>query len=174
MNDERSFERTARAWLEQGANQAPDRAIQAVLLAIETTPQERDLRIPWRFPTMNTPVRVGMAAVIGLLLLGAGIYLFGGGGPGLGGQPRGPTPTPTPSRPRRSEPGPNLAPCQQTVDGRPAKYAIYPAAARNDYRRLVRAGWSIRRGLDLAAACYRRDNTAAWHGIGRLSPDDRG
>ena len=35
MNDERSFERTARAWLEQGANQAPDRAVQAVLFAIE-------------------------------------------------------------------------------------------------------------------------------------------
>ena len=91
MNDERSFERTARAWLELGANQAPDRAIQAVLLAIETTPQERDLRIPWRFPTMNTPLRVGMAAVIGLLLLGAGIYLFGGIGPRIIGRRRHPS-----------------------------------------------------------------------------------
>jgi hypothetical protein len=94
MTDERSFERTAQAWLEPGANQAPDRAIQAVLLAIETTPQERDLHIPWRFPTMNTPLRVGMAAVIGLLLLGAGIYIFGGSGQMIGGQSAA-TPTPT-------------------------------------------------------------------------------
>ena len=97
MNDERSFERTARAWLEPGANQAPDRAIQAVLLAIETTPQERDLGIPWRLPTMNTPVRVGMAAVIGLLLLGGAYYLFGSGtGPDVGAPGRTPTSTTLP------------------------------------------------------------------------------
>lgn len=95
MNDDRSFERTAREWLELGANQAPDRAVQSVLLAIETTPQERDLRIPWRFPTMNTPLRVGMAAIIGLLLLGGAIYVFGGGGwPEIGAHV---TPTPTPN-----------------------------------------------------------------------------
>ena len=69
MNDERSFERTVRAWLEPGANQAPDRAVQAVL-SLSKRPHRNGLRIPWRFPSMNTPLRVGTAAVIGLLLLG--------------------------------------------------------------------------------------------------------
>jgi hypothetical protein len=47
---------------------------------------------------MNTPLRVGMAAVIGLLLLGAGIYFFGPREPGgVGGAPiASPTPSPSP------------------------------------------------------------------------------
>jgi len=116
MNDERSFERTARAWLESGVNQAPDRAVQAVLLAIETTPQERDLRIPWRFPTMNTPFRVAAAAVIGVMLLGGAAYLFGGGGPNIGG-PASPTPSPSPSPSPAPSPTPALRqlPQEQTV-----------------------------------------------------------
>lgn len=124
MSDERSFERTARAWLEQGANQAPDRAVQAVLLAIETTPQERDLRIPWRFPTMNTPLRVGIAAVFGLLLLGAGIYFVGGSSPGVGGKPPAtvsPTPAPTTATPSSitSSPVANLTPGQLCAGSSP-------------------------------------------------------
>ena len=49
MTDDRSLERAARSWIEAGPTQAPDRAVEAALLRIETTPQERDLRIPWRF-----------------------------------------------------------------------------------------------------------------------------
>ena len=54
MTDDRSLERAARSWLETGPTQAPDRAVEAALLRIETTPQERDLRIPWRFTDMTT------------------------------------------------------------------------------------------------------------------------
>jgi hypothetical protein len=48
MSDDRLLERNARAWLERGPTDAPDRVVEAALLAIETTNQERDLRIPWR------------------------------------------------------------------------------------------------------------------------------
>ena len=42
MNDDRSFERKATTRPESEArNEAPDRAVQSVLLAIETTTQER-------------------------------------------------------------------------------------------------------------------------------------
>ena len=77
MTDDRSLERAARSWLEAGPTQAPDRAVEAALLRIETTPQERDLRIPWRFPPMTTPARVAAAAVIGVLLVGGAFYYFG-------------------------------------------------------------------------------------------------
>ena len=51
MSEDPTFDRTARIWLEDGPGAAPDRVIQAALVAIETTPMERDLRIPWRlFP----------------------------------------------------------------------------------------------------------------------------
>ena len=77
MTDDRSLERAARSWLETGPTEAPDRAVEAALLRIETTRQERDLRVPWRLPTMTTPARVAAAAVIGVLLIG-GAYLYFG------------------------------------------------------------------------------------------------
>ena len=72
MTDDRSLERAARSWLEAGPTQAPDRVVEAALLRIETTTQERDLRIPRRFPKMTTPARVAAAAVIGVLLIAGG------------------------------------------------------------------------------------------------------
>jgi hypothetical protein len=131
MNDERSFERTTRAWLERGANQAPDRAIQAVLLAIETTPQERDLRIPWRFPVMNTPFRIAAAAIIGLLIVAVGAtYLGGGSSGGIGGGPAATQlATPTPSwAPAAPLPSPSVPALTQTFTSSLHGYSVkYPA-----------------------------------------------
>ena len=77
MTDDRSLERAARSWLENGPTEAPDRAVEAALLRIQTTPQERDLRIPWRFPKMTTPARVATAAVIGVLVVGGALFILG-------------------------------------------------------------------------------------------------
>ena len=72
MTDDRSLERAARSWIEVGPTQAPDRAVEAALLRIDTTPQERDLRIPWRFPTMTIcPPR--RAAIVGVVLVGGAV-----------------------------------------------------------------------------------------------------
>jgi hypothetical protein len=71
MTHERDFERIARAWLAAGPDEAPDRAVAAVLAAIETAPQ---VRRPWRWPvwrqihmTSRTFALVG-ALVIALLV----------------------------------------------------------------------------------------------------------
>ena len=96
MTDDRSLERAARSWLETGPTQAPDRVVEAALLRIETTTQERDLRIPRRFFEMTTPARLAAAAVMGVLLIG-GAYLYMGkpGQPAVGG----PGPSPSSSAP---------------------------------------------------------------------------
>jgi WD40 repeat protein len=76
MTDDRSLERAARAWLEDGPTQAPDRSVEAALLRIQTTTQDRDLRIPWRPTTMMDRLAVAaMAAVlaIGTLAFGASL-----------------------------------------------------------------------------------------------------
>jgi TolB protein len=92
MTDDRSLERAARSFIEAGPTEAPDRAVEAALLRIETTPQERDLRVPWRFPSMTTPARVAVAALVGVLLVGAAAYYFGRPGqPAVGGP--GPSPS---------------------------------------------------------------------------------
>ena len=43
MTDDRSLERAARSWIEVGPTRAPEPAVQAALLRIQTTSQERDL-----------------------------------------------------------------------------------------------------------------------------------
>jgi len=93
MTDDRSFERAARSWLEIGPTDAPERAIEAAFLEIDTTPRERDWRVPWRLPKMNPPARalVGVAAVVALLL--GGVVLL----PALTGPIGGPSGTPTAS-----------------------------------------------------------------------------
>ncbi len=72
MTDDRSLERAARSWIEAGPTQAPEEAVQQALSLIETTPQERDLRIPWRptsmlqrlvFAALSAAVAIGAVAV---------------------------------------------------------------------------------------------------------------
>ena len=109
MTDDRSLERAARSWIEAGPTQAPDRAVEAALLRIQTTPQERDLRIPWRLPKMTTPARVAAAAVIGVLAIGGAFYLISPSGRSNVGVP-GPSPTASPSAERGRRPSAALVP----------------------------------------------------------------
>jgi dipeptidyl aminopeptidase/acylaminoacyl peptidase len=105
MSDDRTFERNARAWLELGPTDPPDRVVQAALLTIESTTQERDLRIPWRFPTMTTRVGLAVAAVLGVLAVGLiSLKLPGSNNVGHPSQspassPSASTPAPSPSDP---------------------------------------------------------------------------
>jgi hypothetical protein len=101
MSDEHRFERDARAWLELGPTDAPDRVIEAALFEIEQTSQERDLRVPWRLPTMTPRLGLVATALVGAVALGL-IYL---NLPGRNGNDVGaPSPTPTISPPT-STPG---------------------------------------------------------------------
>ena len=88
MTDDRSLERAARSFIESGPTRAPERAVEAALIRIETTSQERGLRVPWRI-TMTTPARVAAAAVIGVLAIGGALFLIGRAGqPNVGGPVR--------------------------------------------------------------------------------------
>jgi hypothetical protein len=96
MTDDRTLERAARSWLEQGPIQAPDHAVDAALSRIQLTPQERDLRIPWRFPTMNPVTRIaGLAAAL-VVAIGI-VFVVLRPAPSVG--PAGPTATPGQSLP---------------------------------------------------------------------------
>jgi hypothetical protein len=108
MTEDRSLERAARSFIEAGPTQAPDRAIEAALLRIESTSQERDRRVPWRFPRMTTPARVATAAVMGVLAVGAAIFVLRPADPSVGGP--GPTPVPTSSPSATASPTPSPSP----------------------------------------------------------------
>lgn len=110
MTDDRDFDRAMDDWLADGSDRTPQPAVGAVLLAIKTTPQERDLRISWRTPTMSMPMR--MAAGIAIVaVLGLATLNFIGRGSGVGAGPTPPTttsPSPTPSPTASPSPSPNL------------------------------------------------------------------
>ena len=111
MTDDRSLERAARSWVETGPTRAPESAVDRALLLIETTPQERDLRIPWRFTEMTLSARVVVAAVIGVLIVGGAFYFLRPGGANLNSAATSsPTPGPTSTAPPTSSPTPAVSP----------------------------------------------------------------
>jgi hypothetical protein len=96
MSSDRSVERAARSWLEEGPTRAPDRAVDAALTRIQTTRQERDL-VPWRLPNMSPIARIAGVAVMALLAVGLAAVALGPGGVG--------SPRPTPTSPPPIGPG---------------------------------------------------------------------
>jgi len=103
---DRSLERAARAFIEIGPTQAPEHAVEAALLRVQSTPQERDLAIPWRTPRMNRLSLAGAAvATIVAIVLGGAYLLNGQRPPDVGASPSATlTPTSTPDRPTPSAP----------------------------------------------------------------------
>jgi hypothetical protein len=91
MSEDKRYERGARTWLEEGPTRAPERAIEDALATIEVTPQERNLRVPWRMPVMSLPIRLAAVAVLVALAAG-GTYLVAGALPDTS-----PTVTPVPA-----------------------------------------------------------------------------
>ena len=96
------FERAVRDWLEDGSDRTPRPAIDAVLLAVKTTRQERDLRIPRRFTQMPTYMRLAAGIAI-VAVVGVGVLAYFNGGPNTAGPP---TPAPT----TQATPAPTLSP----------------------------------------------------------------
>ncbi len=103
MTSERDFDRIARAWLDLGPNEAPDRAVDAVLQAVETTPQvRRPIRLPfWRpVPMSRLPM---LALLAGLIIIVVGALALSSGSPGPGPSA---TPSPVASATPSFTPGP--------------------------------------------------------------------
>jgi hypothetical protein len=108
MTRERDFDRIARAWLELGPHEAPDRTVEAVLGAIEAESQVR--RPPWWplwRPTSMTRIRI-LAVAAGLTALAAGAAILGGGNP---------RPTPSPSTVPSPAVSPSAAPTTASTPG---------------------------------------------------------
>ena len=95
MTDDRSLERAARSWLEEGPTRAPDRVVQAALDRIEATPQDRVWPRPFGGRSIERVYRVATGfAVVAALLFGA--MLLGQRSPGPG-PAMSPSPSPTSS-----------------------------------------------------------------------------
>ncbi len=87
MTTERDFDRIAKAWLELGPDEAPDRVVAAVLQSVETTPQARRwLGWPiWRSSVMNRLHTVAAVAAAVVVVIGGAILLTRPSQPAVGG-----------------------------------------------------------------------------------------
>jgi hypothetical protein len=111
MSDDAAFERATSDWLEAGSDRTPPEVVDAVLLAVRTTPQERDLRIPWRVTPMPTSLRlVAAVAIIAIAGVTGMTYLNGRPGPGAAA-----VATPSPTQLLAPSPSPTAEP-SATVD----------------------------------------------------------
>jgi len=131
MSD-RSFETAMHTWLEDGSDRTPPAAIDAVLLAVMTTPQERDLRIPRRFSQMPTYMRLAAGiAIVAVLGVGALVYFNDGSNVG-------PQSTAAPS----ASPAPASTPASPLAEGplAPGRYSYDPDGMR--VTMTLPAGWS--------------------------------
>jgi Tol biopolymer transport system component len=138
MTSERDFDRLARAWLELGPDEAPDRVVAAVLQAVEDTPQvRRPLQWPiWRFLMMNHVSQAAGAAAVLVVVLGGGILLSQRNQPAVGV----PVASPTATAPASLGPTDGPAPTPSTTptaiaSGPPASagsiaYVVGPEGAR--------------------------------------------
>lgn len=144
MNDEHDFEHATREFLDDGFDRTPPSTIDAVLLAVRTTPQERDLRIPWRTTPMSNPLRL-VAAIAIVVIAGVAAFNLFGSSPGVGGV-ASPSPTaaqsapaPTPSPSASSTPYPINTATWQTYTSRrygfsigfPADWVVHTTATRD-------------------------------------------
>jgi hypothetical protein len=149
MTTERDFDRLARAWLELGPDEAPDRVVAAVLQAAQTTHQvRRPTRWPsWRSFRMNRiPMALGATAIL-VAVIGGGILLnqrnqsgVGSGGAGAS------TPSPAASPSHLSSPSASGGLLDSSDVNRELDPGMYRVAGPFDVPFAIRfpSGWSLK------------------------------
>ena len=145
MSEDPRFDLAARDWLSEGPGRLPERVVQSVLLAVETTPQSRGLRALWRNPRMLAFATAALAAVvIGAVAVGPAQILRSTDAPGAPTLP--PTTCPTPL-----ESG-SIATIAGTGDAGSDGDGLQATEAQ------ISAGWGI--AVDDAGNVYFSDQTA--------------
>lgn len=133
MSTDRDTTRIVRSWLRTDEHESADRVLDAVLDRLDTTPQRRATWWPARrISTMNTTLKVGLAAVVVAVAALIGINYLAApnvGGPGPAEPTPTPTPEPTPTATPVAEPsstpagllpeGPHVLSLGEALDGMP-------------------------------------------------------
>jgi N-acetylneuraminic acid mutarotase len=103
------FDQRIADWLETDPDHAPAQALDVILAAVPSIPQRHASRVPWRFQTMTTPIRLAAAAVIGVLAVGGAFYLTRPDQTAVGGPSPEPSASEVASAPANPSASPSLA-----------------------------------------------------------------
>ena len=100
MTEHTDIERIIERWFDDGPSRMPDRVAVVVAERIDRQRQRRAWRLPWRFPTMSTPIKLIVAGAALLVILAGAVFVGGGGaGPALPAPTATPSPSPIASSP---------------------------------------------------------------------------
>ncbi|MEP6639592.1 MAG: kelch repeat-containing protein [Chloroflexota bacterium] len=160
---ERDFDQRIADWLEDDPNLAPRQTLDTVLAAFPSIPQRRTWRAPRRFRTMNTPLRLAMAAVIGVLVVGGAFYLSRSTAPSIG------TPLASPSN------GPSPATASPSLTASAWAATADMAEARTDFAMVLLQDGKVlavggqQPGRSLASAELYDPTTGSWTTAGTMS-----
>ena len=177
---DRSFDRIAEAFWLTARTVLPDRVFEAAFEEVHRTHQRRVLvRLPWRFPTMNTYAKLGVAAVAVIAVGFLGLNFLGANGTGGGGAPSAspsPTVAPTPSPTVAPTPGPTAPPLTEQFTSETHGYSIsYPDTWPPSLRpRHGRRGTSTLRARVATPSTSRRTRgTSGWPSLRNRSGTGR-
>lgn len=135
MSGDREFLRATTDWLEAGSDRTPSNAVDAVLLAVRTTRQDRVLPNPWRYIDMNAFAKALVVATAVVAVALAWIN-FGPSGNSVGG---GPTPTPI------ATPTPTPAPTPLATPGLGSRFSSTAFAVPVSFS--LAGGWTVNHDL---------------------------
>ena len=90
MTDQRELDRILGAFFAEGTDELADRVIDAALDQVGRTSQRRAMRVPRKLLAMPMPARLAAVAVIGVVAVGAALFLARPARPVVGG----PSPAP--------------------------------------------------------------------------------
>ena len=76
MNTRTDLELALDEYLADRGDRLPDRVLEDALTEVDHTAQHRRPILAWRFPSMSTPLRLGLAAAAVIIAAAGGIYLF--------------------------------------------------------------------------------------------------
>ncbi len=135
------FDERIADWFEGDPDRAPGDALDFVLAAFPSVPQQRVVhRPPWSFPRPSMPTRIAAAVVVGVLAVGGAVYVTRPGQPALGGPAATSDPNASPSHAAVAPPSatPTAAP---TATPRPTPTPILwtQASLNEDWPAPVRA-----------------------------------
>jgi hypothetical protein len=102
MTTHRDLNSMLDAFLAEGSNELADRVIDGALDQIDHIHQRRAMRLPRRLQTMPMLTRLAAAAVIGVVAVGAALYLIKPGPSGVGTSSQTPVESASPGAPART------------------------------------------------------------------------